>query len=235
MESTFCHAPRAPTRLTTSLLRAMYEVDFASDHVSPRKRPITNHDWRDKCPAGHICGLNDCRKGCMYSMVDFHSRLGHFRRNHRGKDNHLRRELLVHHFDNITSYTPKMDPERKPDAASTDAQASVKRDRPASPAPAEINEEDAVNDVNPPKKPRFEKKSKKDYKPKSPYPGRGKNYDRPQLSEEERKAKAEERERLRVERRIADEERLENRDEGDRRLPKRRCALLMGYVLWIAH
>jgi tRNA pseudouridine38-40 synthase len=34
---------------------------------------------------------------------------------------------------------------------------------------------------------------------------------------------------LRVERRIADEERLENRDEGDRRLPKRRCALLMGY------
>jgi hypothetical protein len=48
------------------------------------------------------------------------------------------------------------------------------------------------------------------------------------LSEEERKAKAEERERLRVERRIADEERLENMDDGDRRLPKRRCALLLG-------
>jgi len=143
--------------------------------------------------------------------------------------------FLSTHFDNIVIHTHKMDPETKPDAAPTDAQASVKRDRPASPAPAEINEEDAMNDVNPPKKPRFEKKSKKDYKPKSPYPGRGKNYDRPQLSEEERKAKAEERERLRVERRIADEERLENRDEGDRRLPKRRCALLMGYVLLAHH
>jgi hypothetical protein len=123
-----------------------------------------------------------------------------------------------------------MEPETKADAQPADAQAQVKRDRPASPALAEVNEEDAMNDANPPKKPKFEreKKSKKDYKPKSPYPGRGKNYDRPQLSEEERKAKAEERERLRVERRIADEERLENRDEGDRRLPKRRCALLMG-------
>lgn len=131
-------------------------------------------------------------------------------------------------------YTPKMDSETKSEAAPVDAQAQTKRERPASPKPAgfnEPNEEDTMNDVNPPKKPRFEKKSKKDFKPKSPYPGRGKNYDRPQLSEEERKAKAEERERLRVERRIADEERLENRDEGDKRLPKRRCALLMGYVL----
>ena len=125
-----------------------------------------------------------------------------------------------------------MDPETKPDAQSVEAQEQTKRERPASPAAAEPNEEDAMNDSNPTKKPKFEKKSKKDYKPKSPYPGRGKNYaDRPQLSEEERKAKAEERERLRVERRIADEERLENRDEGDRRLPKRRCALLMGWVI----
>jgi hypothetical protein len=124
---------------------------------------------------------------------------------------------------------PSMDPETKPDTQPMGAEAQQKRERPASPAAAEPNEEDAMNDSNPPKKPKFEKKSKKDYKPKSPYPGRGKNYaDRPQLSEEERKAKAEERERLRVERRIADEERLENREEGDRRLPKRRCALLMG-------
>ena len=55
------------------------------------------------------------------------------------------------------------------------------------------------------------------------------------MNEEERKAKAEERERLRVERRIADEERLENREEGDRRLPKRRCALLMGWVMSLTH
>jgi hypothetical protein len=125
-----------------------------------------------------------------------------------------------------------MESETKSDTQPIDAQAQSKRERPASPAAAEPNEEDAMNDSNPVKKPKFEKKSKKDYKPKSPYPGRGKNYnDRPQLSEEERRAKAEERERLRVERRIADEERLENREEGDRRLPKRRCALLMGRVL----
>jgi hypothetical protein len=124
-----------------------------------------------------------------------------------------------------------MESETKPDVQPVEAQEQTKRERPASPAAAEPNEEDAMNDSNPTKKPKFEKKSKKDYKPKSPYPGRGKNYaDRPQLTEEERKAKAEERERLRVERRIADEERLENRDEGDRRLPKRRCALLMGWV-----
>ena len=136
----------------------------------------------------------------------------------------------------IQAYTPKMDPETKPDAQPVDAEAQQKRERPASPAVAEPNEEDAMNDSNPTKKPKFEKKSKKDYKPKSPYPGRGKNYaDRPQLSEEERKAKAEERERLRVERRIADEERLENREEGDRRLPKRRCALLMGWVMSLTH
>jgi len=132
----------------------------------------------------------------------------------------------------LPAYTPKMDPETKPDAQPVEVQEQTKRERPASPAAAEPNEEDAMNDSNPTKKPKFEKKSKKDYKPKSPYPGRGKNYaDRPQLSEEERKAKAEERERLRVERRIADEERLENREEGDRRLPKRRCALLMGWVI----
>jgi hypothetical protein len=143
---------------------------------------------------------------------------------------HLRRELLVHlHSTNSKSIHSKMESETKPDAQPIDAQAQPKRERPVSPAAAEPNEEDAMNDSNPTKKPKFEKKSKKDYKPKSPYPGRGKNYnDRPQLSEEERKAKAEERERLRVERRIADEERLENREEGDRRLPKRRCALLMG-------
>jgi hypothetical protein len=144
---------------------------------------------------------------------------------------HLRRELLVHpeHNHSIQAHTPKMESETKPDTQPVEAQEQTKRERPASPAAAEPNEEDAMNDSNPTKKPKFEKKSKKDYKPKSPYPGRGKNYqDRPQLSEEERKAKAEERERLRVERRIADEERLENRDEGDRRLPKRRCALLMG-------
>jgi hypothetical protein len=112
------------------------------------------------------------------------------------------------------------------------APAPTKRERSASPSTkaAAPNEEDAFNndsnDAN--KKPKFEKKSKKDFKPKSPYPGRGKNRDRPQLSEEERKAKAEERERLRVERRLADEERLENMDDGDRRLPKKRCALLLG-------
>lgn len=132
----------------------------------------------------------------------------------------------------IQAHTTKMEPETKQEAQPVDEQAHTKRERPASPPAAEANEEDAMNDSNPPKKPKFEKKSKKDYKPKSPYPGRGKNYqDRPQLSEEERKAKAEERERLRVERRIADEERLENREEGDRRLPKRRCALLMGLVM----
>ena len=78
-----------------------------------------------------------------------------------------------------------MEPETKQDAQPVDEQAQTKRERPASPPAAEANEEDAMNDSNPPKKPKFEKKSKKDYKPKSPYPGRGKNYaDRPQLSEE---------------------------------------------------
>jgi hypothetical protein len=136
------------------------------------------------------------------------------------------------------------EPKQESHAAGVDSQSTqTKRDRSPSPAPnviepsaitTEANEEDVMNestteaDANPAKKPKFEKKSRKDFKPKSPYPGRGKNYDKPQLSEEERKAKTEERERLRVERRIADEERMENRDEGDRRLPKRRCALLMG-------
>jgi len=155
-----------------------------------------------------------------------------FHRKHRGKPFTSAENFLSTYIHQLEAHTPKMDPETKPDAQPVDEQAQQKRERPASPVAAEPNEEDAMNDSNPTKKPKFEKKSKKDYKPKSPYPGRGKNYaDRPQLSEEERKAKAEERERLRVERRIADEERLENREEGDRRLPKRRCALLMGWVV----
>jgi hypothetical protein len=148
----------------------------------------------------------------------------------------------------ITSFNtirqPKMESETKPEVPATESSAApAKRERSASPSkpqiepktgtqPAEINEEDAMNDAsadaNPTKKPKFEKKSRKDFKPKSPYPGRGKNYDKPILTEEERRIKTAEREKLRVERRIADEERMENREEGDKRLPKRRCALLMG-------
>lgn len=134
----------------------------------------------------------------------------------------------------MASETPVKSEQTAVDSTSVPA----KRERSASPAKAAVpstsaptgpSEEDAFNnDGQTAKKPKFEKMSKKDFKPKSPYPGRGKNRDRPQLSEEERKAKAEERERLRVERRIADEERLENMDDGDRRLPKRRCALLLG-------
>jgi hypothetical protein len=135
---------------------------------------------------------------------------------------------------------PTMESETKPEVPATEPSAApTKRGRSASPAkphaesqteaqPAEVNEEDAMNDANPTKKPKFEKKSRKDFKPKSPYPGRGKNYDKPILTEEERRIKTAEREKLRVERRIADEERMENREEGDKRLPKRRCALLMG-------
>lgn len=134
-----------------------------------------------------------------------------------------------------------MESEPKPEVAvpaSESSAAPTKRERSASPAKpqaeqtptqsAEVNEEDAMNDIQPTKKPKFEKKSRKDFKPKSPYPGRGKNHDKPILTEEERRIKTAEREKLRVERRIADEERMENRSEGDKRLPKRRCALLMG-------
>jgi len=134
-----------------------------------------------------------------------------------------------------------MESEPKPEVAVPTSESSAapsKRERSASPAKAqveqtptqsaEVNEEDAMNDTQPTKKPKFEKKSRKDFKPKSPYPGRGKNYDKPILTEEERRIKTAEREKLRVERRIADEERMENRSEGDKRLPKRRCALLMG-------
>jgi hypothetical protein len=51
-----------------------------------------------------------------------------------------------------------MESETKPDAPPTAAEAQPKRERPASPAPAEANEEDAMNDINPPKKPKFEER-----------------------------------------------------------------------------
>lgn len=89
-------------------------------------------------------------------------------------------------------------------------------------------EEDAFNEPTPSKKPKFEKKNKKDFKPKSPYPGRGKRDDRPQLTDEERAAKAAEKDRMRAERKLADEERMQNVNDDERRLPKRRCALLIG-------
>lgn len=91
-------------------------------------------------------------------------------------------------------------------------------------------EEEAFNDPDshPPKKPKFEKKSKKDFKPKSPYPGRNRKDARPQLTDEERAKKAAEKEKMREERRLADEERMANVTPEDKRLPKRRCALLIG-------
>lgn len=98
----------------------------------------------------------------------------------------------------------------------------------AAPAPADIGEEDAFNEPTPSKKPKFEKKNKKEFKPKSPYPGRGKRDDRPQLTEEERREKEAAKDRLRAERKLADEERMANVNDEDRRLPKRRCALLIG-------
>ena len=100
--------------------------------------------------------------------------------------------------------------------------------KPALSAPDDAGEEDAFNEPTPSKKPKFEKKSKKDFKPKSPYPGRGKRDDRPQLTDEERAAKAAEKDRMRAERKLADEERMQNVNDDERRLPKRRCALLIG-------
>lgn len=113
--------------------------------------------------------------------------------------------------------------------------ASAKRERsPAAAAAADGGgEEDAFNassTTSASKKPKFEKKNRKDFKPKSPYPGRNKRDDRPPLTAEEKAAKDEEREKLREQRRLADEERMANIDPEDRRLPKRRCALLIGYA-----
>lgn len=121
------------------------------------------------------------------------------------------------------------------EAATSTTTAPIKRER--SPAviedPTGGGEEDAFNGPSSSpatKKPKFEKKSKKDFKPKSPYPGRGKKDDRPQLTAEEREQKAAEKDKLRAERKLADEERMGNVNDEDRRLPKRRCALMIGFV-----
>lgn len=109
------------------------------------------------------------------------------------------------------------------------APSAIKRDRSPEKPGAEGGEEDAFNEPTASKKPKFEKKSKKDFKPKSPYPGRNK-HDRPQYTDEERAEKAAAKEKMREERRLAEEERMANVTPEDKRLPKRRCALLIGYV-----